>query len=432
MNRQQIVQLDKAHVWHPYTPMGRYLHETDPLVIATAEGSTLIDVDGRRYLDATSSWWVAVLGHNHPRLVAALKRQADKLCHTALAGMTHEPAAALAAGLVARAPQGLSRVFFSDDGSTALECALKMCLKYWHNRGDTSRIKFAALEGAFHGETIGVTALGGIDAFRRAYTDVLMDCVRVRAPTDGDFDQAVDALDELMRTVGPQLAALVVEPLVLGASGMLCYPAAFLRVLREVCNKYDVLLVADEVFAGYGRTGTFWAVEQAGITPDLLATAKGFSGGLLPMAATLASERLFEGFLGEPERAFFYGHSFAGNPLGAAVALEVLRVLDEEQTLRGIPERSALIAQRFAAMHRKFEGSQRPRGIGMIGALDLDSTTSYLSDVGAKIGLAARKHGVYLRPLGNTVYVAPPLNISLEDLRRMLDGVEAAIADVLG
>lgn len=431
MDRRDIVRLDKAHVWHPYTPMGPYIETVDPLVIASAQGATLVDVDGRRYLDANSSWWTTALGHNHPRLVAALKAQADRMSHVALAGITHAPAAALAEALVARAPRGLTRVFYSDDGSTALECGLKMALKLWHNQGNTRRTRFAALVGAFHGETLGVTALGGVEVFRQAFASVLMDCVRIPAPTGGDVAQAVEALLALMEREGDSLAAVVVEPLVLGANGMQMYAPEYLRAIRDACTRHDVLLFVDEVFTGYGRTGSFWACDQAGVVPDLLAVAKGFTSGILPMAATLATERIFEAFLGAPDRAFFYGHSFAGHALGCAVAREVLRVYEEEAVIAGIPERSALIGARFRGMAERFRSTKNPRSLGMIGAVDLDAAPSYLADVGKRVGQAARARGVYLRPLGSTVYVAPPLNIALDELDTLLEAVEESIAVAL-
>src|SRR5512139_4082371 len=330
--RERIVALDKRRVWHPYTAMERYRREVDPLVVERAEGPWLFDVDGRRLIDANSSWWVAALGHNHPRLVAALRRQAERNCHSALAGMTHEPAAELAEALCRAAPPGLEHVFYSDDGSTAVEVALKLALQFWHQSGRPARRRFVALEGAFHGETLGVTALGGVEAFRAPFAGALVEPLRIPSPADG-AEAAAAALERVLERGADEVAAVVVEPVVQGAAGMRISDPSFLRAARSLCDRHDVLLVADEVFTGYGRTGPMWACEHAGVAPDLLCTAKGFTGGVLPMAATLATRRVFDGFLGGRERAFYYGHSFCGNPLGAAVAREVLRVYEDEHVL---------------------------------------------------------------------------------------------------
>lgn len=428
--RERIVELDKKHVWHPYTPMQRYIEETDPLVVARASGSRLYDVDGRSYIDANSSWWVALLGHGHPRLVEALRVQSERLCHVALAGVTHEGAAELAAGLCARAPRGLDRVFFSDDGSTALEAAIKMAVKLFHNEGRPQKTRFVALDGAFHGETVGVTSLLGIEVFRRPYARVVMECVHVPSPSVDP--RALEIALDLLEREHETIAAIVVEPLVQGADGMRMYDAAYLAALREKAAEVDVLFIADEVFTGYGRTGTFWACDQAGVLPDILCTAKGFSGGILPMAATLASKRVFDAFLGAPERAFFYGHSYAGHPLGCAVARAVLDVYDQERVLEGVAERSARIARTFGRVEAAHAGVARgARSLGMIGAVDLAPDASYLGEIGKRVQVAARARGAYLRPLGDVVYVAPPLNIPLDDLDELCDIVERSIADAL-
>jgi adenosylmethionine-8-amino-7-oxononanoate aminotransferase len=428
--RERIVALDKARVWHPYTPMQEYRERVDPLVVARARGARFTDVDGRSYLDGNSSWWVSALGHNHPRLVEALVRQARELCHVSLAGVTHAGAAELADALCRRAPAGLEHCFFSDDGSTAVEVAMKLCLQYWAQNGRPERRRFVALEGAFHGETLGVTALGGVEVFRRPFAGVLLDCVHVPSPADAEaYERAFDALERLVVEGSEAIAAVVLEPLVQGAAGMRMYPPEYLRAARALCDEHDVFLVLDEVFTGYGRAGTMWACEQAGVAPDVLCTAKGFTGGVLPMAATLATSRIFDGFLGAPERAFYYGHSFCGNPLGAAVALEVLRVYDEEGVLAGIAPRAAAIAKAFDEM-AALPGVGRTRALGMIGALDLTSAEGYLARVGWRVYDEARRRGAYLRPLGNVVYVAPPVNVGEPELDELLgivrESVEAA------
>jgi len=428
--RSRIVALDKRRIWHPYTAMEDYRARVDPLVVARAQGPWLFDLDGHRYLDGNASWWVCSLGHNHPRLVAALQRQADVLCHSSLAGATHEAAAELSEALCQVAPRGLEHVFFSDDGSTAVEVAMKLSLQYWAQNGRPARRRFVALDGAFHGETLGATALGGVEVFRRPFAGALLDCVHVPSPAeDSAYARAFEAIERIVRRDSEQIAALVLEPLIQGASGMQIYDPAYLRAVRTLCDRWDVFLVADEVFTGYGRTGAMWACDQAAVSPDLLCTAKGFSGGMLPMAATLATPRIFEGFLGAPERAFYYGHSFCGNPLGAAVAREVLRIYQEDKVVEGVRAHALRIAEAFAEM-AALAGVLRTRALGMVGALDLAGETGYLGSAGWRVYEEARRRGAYLRPLGNVVYVAPPLNISAQDLALLLSIVHESVAAV--
>jgi len=427
---ERIVELDKRRVWHPYTPMQDYRERVEPLVIARAEGSRLYDVDGRCYLDGNASWWTATLGHGHPRLVEALQRQAETLCHSALAGIAHEQASELAEALCAVAPAGLEHVFFSDNGSTAVEVAMKLCLQYWAQNGRPGRQRFLALEEAFHGETLGVTALGGVEVFRRPFAGVLLNCIHVPPPREPESAaRSFEALEQAICENADTLAGVVLEPVVQGAAGMRIYDASYLRHARELCDRHDVFLVFDEVFSGYGRTGPMWAGAHAGVAPDLLCTAKGFSGGMFPMAATLATERIFQGFLGDAERAFYYGHTFCGNPLGAAVAREVLRVFEEEEILERAKPKAERIARAFEAM-RELPGVARTRALGMVGALDLEGDAGYLAHAGWRVYDAARERGAYLRPMGNVVYVTPSVNIPDEDLDALLLAVRESIEAV--
>jgi len=432
--RDELITSDKRRVWHPYTEMGDYIAHGDPLVIARAEGARLFDVDGRAYLDANSSWWVATLGHNHPRLVAALKRQADRLCHCSLAGIIHPEAALLAEELCAVAPAGLERVFFSDNGSTAVEVAVKLAVQFAAQNGAPRRTRFVALDGAFHGETVGATSLGGVPVFRRPFAGILFDCVHVPAPADGAaYLRAFEELAKVMAQAADEIAAVVLEPRLQGAGGMRIYADEFLRHARSLCDAHEIPLVFDEVFTGYGRTGPMWACEAAGVSPDLLCLAKGFSGGMLPIAATLATERIFRGFMGERSRAFYYGHTYCGNPLGAAVAREVLKVYREESVLERARPKSDAIARAFSALGALPQVAN-PRALGMVAALDLDEgegSGGYLATVGWRVYEAARRRGVYLRPLGNVVYVAPPLNIPDADLEELLGKVREAIDEVV-
>jgi adenosylmethionine-8-amino-7-oxononanoate aminotransferase len=435
LKREELVALDKRRVWHPYTEMGAYIAATDPLVIARASGSRLFDVDGRSYLDANSSWFVATLGHNHPRLVAALRRQAELMCHCSLAGITHEEAALLADELCRRAPSGLERVFYTDNGSTAVEVAVKMAVKFAALSGAHRRTRFVALQGAFHGETLAATSLGGIELFRQPFAGILFDCIRVSTPGDGEaYARAFEELGRALEAASDEIAAVVLEPRVLGASGMQIYPEEYLRHARSLCDRHEVPLVFDEVFSGYGRTGPMWACQSAGVCPDILCLAKGFTGGVLPMAATLVTERIFQAFVGEPSRALHYGHSYCGHPLGAAVAREVLQVYEDEHILERAQPKAHAIALAFEKLC-ELPCVARTRSLGMIGAADLrdpnasGKSSGYLATAGWRVYEAARRRGVYLRPLGDVVYVTPPLNISDADLEELLGKTREAIEE---
>jgi adenosylmethionine-8-amino-7-oxononanoate aminotransferase len=428
--RKRVVDLDKRHVWRPYTEMGHYRKSVEPLVVVEASGSRLIDADGRSYLDANASWWTSALGHNHPRLVDALRRQSELLCHVALAGIAHPRASELAEAMCSIAPGRLPHIFYSDNGSTSIEVAMKLALQYWAQNGRPRRTAFVALEEAYHGDTIGTTALGGVEVFRKPFSDVLLDCHHVPAPRRASqLQESIQKLEAVIERNADTIAGVVFESMVQGAAGMRIYEPGMLRAARELCDRHDIFLICDEVFVGYGRTGPMWGCEHAGVEPDLLCTAKGFTGGLLPMAATLVSERIFEGFLGEPGRAFYYGHTFCGNALGAAVALEVLRVFEDEQILAHAKPKAERIAQTFKEMET-LDGVESARSIGMIGALDLVGDDGYLAEVGPRVFEAARARGAYLRPLGNVVYVVPPLNISDDDLSELLSIVRDSVESV--
>jgi adenosylmethionine-8-amino-7-oxononanoate aminotransferase len=419
MDRQALVNLDRAHVWHPYTAMDAWA-QTDPIAVCRAQGSWLEDIDGRRYIDGNASWYVATLGHGHPRLLRTLASQAQTLAHCSLAGVVHEPGARLAADLVAITPPGLTRVFYVDDGSGAIDAAVKMCAQAWQQLGAPSKKRFVALDGAFHGDTIGAVSLGGVDVFRRPFAGVTFECVHAPFPEPAAYEQAVAAVERLLRSEADSIAAVFVEPVCQGAAGMRMYDPALLRDLRALCTKHDVWLVADEVFTGYGRTGPMWACEHAGVRPDLMCIGKAFAA-LVPMAAVLATEAVFDAFRGGRERAFLHGHTFCGNPIGAALAREVLAIYRDERVLDQVTRKAPLIHQAFQRIG-ELPGVLRVRAQGMIGAADLrsDDGEGYLGAVGWRVYEEARKRGAYLRPLGSTVYVCPPLTIDEGDLRDLL------------
>lgn len=421
-----LAQLDQEHLWHPFTQQQGWSEE-QPLMIERGEGSYLIDVDGRRYLDGTAALWCNVHGHRKAEIDAAVRAQLDRIAHTTMLGLSHPGAAELAARLVDLAPAGLNRVFYSDSGSTAAEIALKMAFQYQQQRGGehTRRTSFVRLREAYHGDTIGSVSVGGIDLFHSTYRPLLFD---THAAEPGD---AAD-MERILSTHGEEIAAVIMEPLVQGAAGILPQPPGYLRAVRELCDRFGVLLICDEVATGFGRTGTMLACEQEDVAPDLLCLAKGLTGGYLPLAATLSTEAVYEGFLGAPEeqRTFFHGHTYTGNPLACAAALANLDVFERERTIERLQPKIALLEQLLAAVAAMPEVSEvRQRGF-MVG-IDLGEHGAALK-MGHRVTLQARERGAFVRPLGNTVVVMPPLSISEPELRELLaitvDSIEAAVA----
>jgi adenosylmethionine-8-amino-7-oxononanoate aminotransferase len=358
-----------------------------------------------------------------------------ELAHCAMAGIAHEPGARLADALCTSAPPGLTRAFFTDDGSTAIEVAVKIAVQFWRqtHTAETKKTRFVALDGAFHGDSIGAASLGGVEVFRRPFGAILFDCVAVPFPGDTGYARAFDALAKVVREEADSIAAVVVEPVVQASSGMRIYDPRYLTELRALTTKHDVLLIVDEVFTGYGRTGPMWACEDAGIQPDLLCLGKAMSP-FLPMGATLATDRVQDAFRGAKDRALMYGHTLCGNPLGAALALEVLDVYREERVLEKARPKAERIAQAFRAFDGR-RGVVRTRSRGMIGAVDLADPSGghggYLGTLGWRVYDEARARGAYLRPLGDTVYVTPPLTIPDEDLDTLLGIVEESVSAVL-
>lgn len=419
-------QLDRDHLWHPFTQQRGWVEE-EPLMIERAEGAQLIDGEGRRYVDGVSSLWCNVHGHRHAGIDAAVSEQLQRVAHSTMLGLSHPGAAELAGRLVELAPPGLSRVFYSESGSTATEIALKMAFQYQRQRGGqhVRRTAFAHLRDAYHGDTIGSVSVGGIDLFHDAYRPLLFEA---HAAEPGD----VDDLERVLAAHEEELAALIVEPLVQGAAGMLVHPPGYLRAARELCDRYGVLLICDEVATGFGRTGTMFACEQEGVSPDLLCLAKGLTGGYLPLAATLATERIYEGFLGEPEeyRTFFHGHTYTGNPLACAAALASIEAFEEERTLERLRPKIALLGELLERVEAMPEVSEVRRRGTMTG-IDLGEHDPALR-LGHRVTLEARERGAIVRPLGDTMILMPPLSISEAELRRLVsitaDAIEAASA----
>lgn len=427
--RSDILAQDHRHVWHPYTQHDEWVTK-DPLVVASAQGIWLTDEDGRRWMDGSGSWWVSNLGHGYPRVREALHAQLDKASHVMFGGATHAPAATLAARLVAVAPPGLTRAFFSDNGSTAVEVAIRVAYESWQQSGATVRRRFVTLEGAYHGDTLGTVSLGSIAAFRHRLDGLLFDVLSIPAG-DGAVGTAwesemVGALEALLAARGHEVAAVVVEPLILGASGMRMYSAATLRRMFELAKAAGALFIADEVFVGMGRTGTLFACEQAGITPDLLCLSKGLTAGSLPFAVTLATEELFNAFRGERSRMFHYGHSYCGNPLGCAAALATLDAFAED----GILEQSALRAAQMRSVTEPWKhwaGVAEVRQTGLVLAVQLSAGSDYADPIGWRVAKAAAARELLIRPLGNVVYLVPALTISEPELDDMLERFGSAI-----
>jgi adenosylmethionine---8-amino-7-oxononanoate aminotransferase len=419
-------QLDQDHLWHPFTQQQGWSEEA-PLVIERAEGSHLIDSDGRRYIDGHSSLWCNVHGHRHPAIDQALRDQLDRVAHSTMLGLSHPGAAELAVRLVEIAPPGLSRVFYSDSGSTAVEIALKMAFQYQQQRGGehTRRTSFVRLREAYHGDTIGSVSVGGIDLFHATYKPLLFE---THAAEPGD---AAD-MERILSSVGDEVTAVILEPLVQGAGGIIVHPPGYLRAVRELCDRFGALLICDEVATGFGRTGTMFACEQEEVAPDFLCLAKGITGGYMPLGATLTTEAVYEGFLGAPEefRTFFHGHTYTGNPLACAAALANLDVFESERTMERLQAKIRLLEELLegvAAMPEVVE--VRSRGF-MVG-IDLGEHGPALR-MGHRVTNEARQRGAIVRPLGNTVVLMPPLSISEVDLRRLLgitaDSIVAAVA----
>jgi adenosylmethionine-8-amino-7-oxononanoate aminotransferase len=417
-------QLDQDHLWHPFTQQQGWSNE-EPLLIERAEGSYVIDADGRRYIDGTSSLWCNVHGHRHPVIDRAVREQLDRVAHSTMLGLSHPGAAELAGRLVEIAPAGLSRVFYSDSGSTAAEIALKMAFQFQRQRGGEHgrRASFVRLRDAYHGDTIGSVSVGGIDLFHAAYGPLLFD---THAAEPGDAAH----LARILSTRHEEITAVILEPLVQGAAGILVHPPGYLREVRRLCDHYGVLLICDEVATGFGRTGTMFACEQEGVEPDFLCLAKGITGGYLPLAATLTTERVYEGFLGAPEqqRTFFHGHTYTGNPLACAAAIASLDVFESEQTMVRLQPKIRLLGERLKEIEA-IPGVAEVRGRGFMVGIDLGRHDPALR-MGHQVTLEARRRGAIVRPLGDTVVLVPPLSISKEDLDSLMTIVAESIEAV--
>ena len=426
---EALVAADKKHVWHPFTPMAQWMAaDHDPLVIVGGEGAWLWDSRGRRYLDGNASIWTNIHGHGHPKLCEALHRQIDTLAHASFLGFTNPWAIRLAERLTALFPADtLTRVFYSDNGSTAIESAVKMAIQFRQQNGEPQRTRFAAFSKAYHGDTMAASSLGGVSTFVARFHDFGLHPLRVDSLAD-----LVALPEETIRT----LTAVVIEPMIQGVNRMALWPRGMLRALRAWCDEHDVFLILDEVMTGFGRTGKMFACQHEDVLPDFLCMAKGITGGTMPLAATLTTERIFRGFLngGPADRTFYYGHSYCGNPLGCAAALASLDLFEEERTLQQLPGKEAVLAAELSqlqASNPRFVSAVRQ--LGLIAAVDLvrDSATAtpWPSSVqmGSMVCEAARAFQVLTRPILDTLVIMPPLCIRPDELRPLVAGLSKAI-----
>jgi adenosylmethionine---8-amino-7-oxononanoate aminotransferase len=439
-------QLDKQHVWHPFTPM-KLWHESDPLVIVGAEGVHLIDSDGNRYLDGVSSLWCNVHGHQVPEIDQAIREQLGKVSHTTMLGLASEPAILLAERLMKIVPQGLTKIFYSDAGATATEIAFKLAAQYWFNVGRPEKNEFVGFAEAYHGDTVGAMSIGRIPAFHKPYFPMLFKVhfaptpYVYRHPKSPD-PEAVMAdclakLETILKANASRLAAICIEPVVQGAGGMIVHPPGFLRAVRELARQYDILLIADEVATGFGRTGKMFACEHEGVSPDLMCVAKGITGGYLPLAATFAMQRIFDAFLGEPweGKTFYHGHTYTGNPLACAAALASLDLFERNNLVASVAAKAQTLSRMLDDLRPlPHVGDVRQRGF-MVGIELVEEKRSKRGfdpkrRVGAEVCARVRKHGVIIRPLGDVVVLMPPLAMGVDELKKLVDAVSAEICNL--
>jgi adenosylmethionine-8-amino-7-oxononanoate transaminase len=446
LHTKSLANKDKRYLWHPFTQM-RDWEKEDILIIEKAEGVTLEDTEGKRYLDGVSSLWCNVHGHRVPEIDAAIRDQLDKVAHTTFLGLSNVPAIELAEKLVQIAPEGLTRVFYSDSGSEAVEIALKMAYQYWQQKGRTSKKKFVKLSQSYHGDTIGSVSVGGIDLFHEVYGPLLFETYSVPTPYVYRWSESLspaevrDAclaeLEKILREKHEEIAAFVMEPLMQGAAGMILQPDGYISRARELTKKYNVLLVFDEVATGFGRTGSMFAAEREKVSPDLMTVAKGLTGGYLPLAVTYATEEIYSAFLGKYEefKTFFHGHTYTANPLACRAALASLELFETNNVLENLQPKIRLMAERLKEF-AKLPAVGDIRHLGFMAGIELvrDKKTrapfAWEEKIGIKVTLKAREMGAILRPLGPVIILMPPLAMNAEELDRLLGITFRAIQEV--
>lgn len=449
LDNTQLAEWDKKYVWHPFTQMQTW-NADDTLIIERGEGCYLIDVLGNRYLDGTSSLWVTVHGHAHPILTQAIKDQVDRIAHTTLLGLANVPSIQLAKKLVDITPSGLTKVFYSDAGATAVEIALKIAFQYWQQHTDPQqrkKKKFISLEKAYHGDTVGTISVGGKGLVYTTYQDLLFEGYRVpspycyRCPMGQEQDRCkfacLQVVEDIMAEHHEEIGAMIIEPLVQGAAGMIMAPVGYLKKIRELCTKYNILMIADEVAVGFGRTGTLFACEQEEVSPDIMCIAKGLTGGYLPLAATLTTETIYQAFLGETRecKTFFHGHTFTGNPVGCAVALANIEVIEQTQLIQHIQNLAQILSselEKFKALSHVGNIRQRGLMVGIELVRDKQTKEPYTFEetIGHQVISEARRHGLIIRPSGNVIVLMPVLAMREEQLQQVISITYQAIKNV--
>ncbi|MEW6600157.1 MAG: adenosylmethionine--8-amino-7-oxononanoate transaminase [Nitrospirota bacterium] len=446
--KRYIEKLDKDHLWHPFTQMKEWTEES-PLIIAEGRGSFLKDIYGKWYIDGVSSLWVTVHGHNKKEIDDAVKGQIDRLSHSTLLGLTHPPAAELAGMLVKIVPKGLSRVFYSDNGSTSVEIGLKMAFQYWQHKGKKNKTKFVSLKNAYHGDTIGAVSVGGIDLFHEIFSPMLFRSYKIPSPHcyRCEFGKKLQSCrlyclkeaEKIIKKHNHETAALIIEPLMQGAGGMITSPPGYLKGIKKLCKSYGILMIADEVATGFGRTGKMFACQHEDVSPDILCLAKGITGGYLPLAATVTTEEIYSAFLGEYRdlKTFFHGHTYTGNQLACAAAIANLNLFKKEKTLQRLGRKIDLLKKELSKMSvLKHVGDIRQSGFMAGIELVKDKKTGEPYQLEDKIGWrvchAARENGLIIRPLGNVIVLMPPLSISIEELKSLSRITAEAIKDITG
>lgn len=442
----QLKADDKKYVWHPFTQMKDWEND-EPLMIEKGKGAYLEDTDGNEYLDGVSSLWVNVHGHRQKDIDRAIRAQLNRLGHSTLLGLSNPPAVELAKKLVEIAPRGLDKVFYSDSGSTAVEIAVKMAYQYWQNIGKTKKKKLVHLANSYHGDTLGSVSVGGIGLFHKVYRDLVIPTIQIdigdclRAPKGKHYPQyafeCLEEFEQLLKTKHHEIATLIAEPIVQGAAGMIVWPKGVLKKMRALCQKYDVLFIADEVATGFGRTGTMFACDQEGVVPDIMCLAKGLTGGYLPLAATLASKKIYDGFIFDykDQKTFFHGHTYTGNPLCCAAALANLEVFAKKQVLEKLGPKINHLRKRLKMFYNlDFVGDVRQKGL-MVG-IEIVKNKETLEPypweerIGVRVCERLREKGIILRPLGNVIVFMPPLSITKQELDLLMDATYWAIKEV--
>lgn len=448
--RQKLSALDKKHIWHPFTQMQDWIQE-DPLIIRSGKGAVLTGINGTRYIDGISSLWVNVHGHNNRAINEAVTKQLALIAHSTFLGLTHEPGIILAKELVTILPPGLTKVFYSDNGSTAVEVALKIAYQYWHQKKNrrTKKTRFLSLTNAYHGDTLGSVAVGGISLFHKKFHRLLFDVYRAPAPycyrcpceknPRSCRMACVQAMENILQIYHPYIAGLVIEPMIQGAAGMISFPNGYMKSVEKLCRKFNVLLIADEVATGFGRTGRMFACEHEDIRPDIICLSKGITGGYLPLAATVTTNKVYNAFLGAHEQSltFFHGHSYTANPLACSAAIANIRLFSKKNVLQNLKRKISVLREGL----RMISGLQAVgdiRQCGFMAGIELvrDKRTKAPYAMKEKIGInickKARERGLIIRPLGNVIVLMPPLSISVTQLKRLLAIAAESIREITG